>query len=125
MDSAIGILVIDDDTDGRELMADLLRRAGYEVATACNGCEGLERLHEAAVPPALILLDIHMPVMDGPHFREAQRQDPVLLEIPTVVMTSDPDLNPVLDLAIARTVKKPFRRGELLEIVEQLCRRAA
>ncbi len=120
MDPAIAILVIDDDTDGRELLAELLRREGYRVETACNGHEALDRLHAAPLP-ALILLDIHMPVMDGPHFREAQRKDPDLIDIPTVVMTSDPDVNPVLDMAVARTLKKPLRRRDLMEIVNQIC----
>jgi len=120
---AVSVLVIDDDDDGRELMADALRRAGYSVCTASNGQEGLDRLRE--VHPEVIFLDVNMPIMDGPHFRQAQRQDEKLLGIPTVVMTSDARLNPVLDIAIERTLRKPVKVGELISIAAAYCRARA
>ena len=65
--SAVSVLLIDDDQDASEIIALLLKRAGYTVALAANGCEGLAMLER--VRPQLILLDVHMPVMDGPRFR--------------------------------------------------------
>jgi two-component system, chemotaxis family, chemotaxis protein CheY len=121
----VSVLIVDDDRETSDVVAALLRGAGYTVETAVNGHEGLVLLRR--VRPALILLDVHMPIMDGPHFREAQRQDPGWLAIPTIVMTADPDVNPILDLAVERTVRKPLRRTELLTLVETYCgpRRAA
>lgn len=116
---AISVLVIDDDQDARELLAELLRKAGYSVETACNGHEGLNLLH--SIRPSLILLDIHMPIMDGPHFREAQRQDPSWIEIPTVVMTADPKVNAMLDIAVKKTMRKPIKRVDLLNVVAEYC----
>jgi CheY-like chemotaxis protein len=116
---AISVLVIDDDQDARELLAELLRKAGYSVETACNGHEGLNLLHW--VRPSLILLDVHMPVMDGPHFREAQRQDPSWIEIPTIVMTADPKVNAMLDIAVKKTMRKPIKRADLLSAVAEYC----
>ena len=116
---AISVLVIDDDAESREVMADLLRGAGYSVRTASNGHEGLNVLQE--VRPALILLDVHMPIMDGPHFREAQRQDASWIGIPTVVMTSDPEVNATLDIAVETTLRKPIKVGALIALVERHC----
>lgn len=115
MDTGDTVLVIDDDGDGREAMADSLRLAGYTVRTASNGQEGLDALRE--IRPVMILLDVHMPVMDGPHFRQIQRQSEDLIGIPTVVMTADATQNPVLDMAVEHTIRKPIARRDLLAIV--------
>lgn len=116
---SISVMIVDDDQDGRELLAEVLRRAGYSVETACNGHEGLNLLHW--VRPSLILLDVHMPVMDGPHFREAQRQDPSWVEIPTIVMTADPKVDAMLDIAVKKTMRKPIKRADLLSVVAEYC----
>ena len=115
----MSVLLIDDDQDASEIIALLLKRAGYTVALAANGCEGLAMLER--VRPQLILLDVHMPVMDGPRFREAQRRDPRLLEIPTVVMSSDPGTEMVLDLEITATIAKPAPLDAIMGYVAQHC----
>src|SRR2546425_9329784 len=67
------ILVVEDDPDARDEMARVLRSEGYDVAAAGDGEEALAELRRAA--PALILLDLMMPVMDGFEFRVRQMQD--------------------------------------------------
>ncbi|MEJ7599028.1 MAG: response regulator [Kofleriaceae bacterium] len=119
IEKTVSVMVIDDDADGADLIALLLQRAGYTVATARNGAEGLVMLER--IRPQLILLDVHMPIMDGPRFREAQRHDPALLEIPTVVMSSDPDSEMVLDPGITATIKKPASIDAIMDLVEQHC----
>src|SRR5687767_15980220 len=58
------VLVVDDDQDLRDSMAELVREAGYRVAVAADGREALALLERGPLP-TLVLLDIRMPVMDG------------------------------------------------------------
>lgn len=108
------VLVVDDEDDERTLTADVLRSEGYDVVTAANGREALTKLEGSR--PVLILLDVYMPDMDGAEFRQAQRRDPDLIAIPTVVMTGRAT-EPVLDPAIKCVLVKPFSRAALLDAV--------
>src|SRR5678815_4049235 len=118
MGTQVSVLIVDDDADTRELLDVALVRAGYSVATASNGREALAILR--TIRPEMILLDIQMPVMDGAEFRQAQRRDQDLIKIPTVVMTGSRE-EPVLDIAVAETLTKPFRVKDLLAIVGRHC----
>src|SRR4051812_14163920 len=68
-----GLLVIEDDTDHREVVRDVLEEEGYQVDTAAHGRAGLARL-SSGPPPDLILLDLMMPVMDGWEFMAALKE---------------------------------------------------
>src|SRR5690349_1848715 len=81
------VLVVEDSTDARQMLASLLEVEGFAVRTAANGREALDQLR-AGPPPCLILLDLMMPVMDGYQFRAEQRQDPGLSPIPVVVVSA-------------------------------------
>jgi CheY-like chemotaxis protein len=116
----VSVLIIDDDPEARELLAALIEKAGYTVAAACNGQEALEVLH--VIRPELIFLDVIMPIMDGRQFRAEMRHHKELLEIPTVVMTGVDD-EPLLDLAVVDTLRKPVRAKELMRLVEAHCSR--
>ncbi len=59
------ILVVDDDLDACEALSEFLKLNGYNVACAENGQIALAEIRTRPVPPALILLDMLMPVMDG------------------------------------------------------------
>jgi CheY-like chemotaxis protein len=103
------ILVIDDDSDIREVVGEALQFAGYEVATARDGREGLEQAR--SFRPTLILLDLMMPGMSGWEFRAAQLRDAALAAIPVVVVTAlghDPDIQ------VHAVLAKPFRLEDLL-----------
>ena len=116
----VSVLTIDDDADTRDLLGLILTNAGYSVAAADNGREALTVLR--SIRPEMILLDIQMPIMDGAEFRQAQRRDPELIRVPTVVMTGSKE-EPLLDLSVAETLTKPFRRDDLLAIVARYCDR--
>jgi CheY-like chemotaxis protein len=108
------ILVIDDDSDIREVVGEALEFAGYEVATAREGWEGLALCR--SFRPTLILLDLMMPGMSGWEFRAAQQRDPLLSAIPVLVVTAlghDPDVSASAVLA------KPFRLDDLLAHVRR------
>src|SRR5262245_22499124 len=81
------ILIVDDDSDLRETIREVLDDEGYETAAAGNGAEALAWLREAPLP-ALILLDLMMPLMDGWRFREEQLKDDRIAAIPVIVMTA-------------------------------------
>jgi CheY-like chemotaxis protein len=114
----VSVLVVDDDVDTREMVEQLLTAASYSVVTASDGREALDLLE--TIRPALILLDVQMPVMDGAEFRQLQRRDPTLIRIPTVVISGAAS-EPVLDLAIDEALKKPVTRADLMRLVERHC----
>ena len=78
------ILIAEDDSAIRELLADLLREAGYEVRTAADGREALERL--LSYPPDLLLLDVNMPQIDG--FRLLKMMMKECPGVPSIILTA-------------------------------------
>jgi CheY-like chemotaxis protein len=83
------VLIVEDHADLREMLAVLLETEGFAVQTAKNGAEALERLNEAR--PAVILLDLMMPVMTGDEFRSRQLADPRFRDVPVICMTAAHD----------------------------------
>lgn len=81
------VLVIEDDPDSREVFADLLRGEGHRVVAVGSGAAGMAYLRTEE-PPAVILLDMLMPEMDGWQFRRVQQADPELGKIPVVVVSA-------------------------------------
>ena len=80
------VLLVEDDTDTREIMARTLDKAGWQVLEATNGREALDQL--ARTRPGLILLDLMMPVMDGFDFLLGMRANPDWRDIPVIVLTA-------------------------------------
>jgi CheY-like chemotaxis protein/anti-sigma regulatory factor (Ser/Thr protein kinase) len=80
------VLVIDDDPATREMLRRALAREGWTVLEAINGYKGLSLLRRCQ--PAIVLLDLMMPGMDGFELLEAMRQEPTLRDIPVVVVTA-------------------------------------
>lgn len=116
------ILVVEDDAEIRELLAEMLVDAGYAVAEAANGQEALDYLRRGDGAPSLILLDLMMPVMDGWRFREEQSQDPSLAEIPVVVVSADGNVpQKASALGAAGYIQKPVEIDLLLQAVEEHC----
>jgi CheY-like chemotaxis protein len=121
---AVSVLVVDDDFDIRDLLIEILQDAGFSVVTASQGSEALTLLR--TVRPDVILLDVNMPVMNGFEFRRAQRRDPTLRVIPTVVMTAvDLEQDRLAELAADGALGKPISLPDLLSVVERYCTRPA
>jgi two-component system cell cycle response regulator DivK len=110
----VDVLIVDDDEETRDSFRAVLEEAGYSVATACNGREAIDML--PTIRPALILLDVCMPVMDGASFRQEQRHHWDWLHIPTIVMTGANE-ETMLDLAVEETLRKPLSAEDLRTIV--------
>ena len=117
------VMIVEDDIDVRESLADVLEDSDYRPLGVANGKEALERLRATPGKPCLILLDIMMPVMDGWQFRAIQRSDPELAGIPVVVLTAHVDLKQADALGAAACLKKPVRLDALLATVERFCRK--
>ena len=107
------ILLVEDDELLRGAMKMVLEWEGYRVACAGDGREALDFLR-AGETPALILLDVMLPVLDGWQFRQQQRRDPDLAKVPVVVVSA-------LDAADCPDadayVRKPFDPQQLLETI--------
>ena len=111
------VLVVDDDVDVRESLAEVLSCAGYRVSTARNGRAALEGLRTAR--PDVILLDLMMPVMNGWQFRAAQERDVALAAIPVIVISAVATQNTAPG-GVAATLTKPFSIDALLQAVGEV-----
>ena len=120
------ILVVEDDPDTRESIADILSEEGYDPLVAGNGREALDRLETADAPPKLILLDMMMPVMDGRAFIKEMRRSRDLSHIPVLVFSAHADLRAVArELGVAGCLTKPLQREQLVDVVASFRQTAA
>jgi CheY-like chemotaxis protein len=114
------VLIVEDDADLRDMMAQLLNLEGFNAATVANGREALEYLQESDRPD-VILLDLMMPVMDGWEFRRRQQADPSVSGVPVIVLSA---LDPTraADVNANAFLKKPLDFDRLLALVRSYCR---
>jgi CheY-like chemotaxis protein len=114
------LLIVDDDDELRGLLAETLHEHGFEVATAANGQEALDRLHSAALPAA-VLLDLNMPTMNGWQFCAAKNADQTLNGLPVIVLSSAAKKDPASPyyLDVEEVVTKPIELEELLSAIER------
>lgn len=109
------ILVVDDEPDALELIEFNLRQAGYDVTTAADGAEALQKAR--ALIPALIVLDLMLPELDGLEVCKLLRRDPATARIPIVMLTAKAtEIDRVLGLELGADdyVTKPFSPRELV-----------
>jgi len=115
----VRVLVVDDEPTIRELIADALREAGYEVQTASNGIEGFEVLHRWL--PDAIVLDLMMPRLDGTGFVELLRLNPSYATLPVVLVTAAYAPHEAgKRVGASAVLQKPFELDHLVETVREL-----
>jgi CheY-like chemotaxis protein len=113
------ILVIDDDADIRESLAEVLSDEGYPVRCFASAAEALEHLKREG-HASLIILDLMMPGMTGWTFREQQKRDARLAEIPVIAMSAVADLEPPWPPSPHATLMcKPVNLDKLLDRIAQ------
>ena len=118
------VLVVDDEKSNVQLLSRFLNRGGYDVATACNGREALERVSESV--PDLVLLDVRMPVMDGLAVCQKLRSDFATRSLPIILLTA---LNTLKDklkglrLGVDDYIGKPFDLEEVQARLEGVLQR--
>ena len=117
------VLIIDDDPNIVKMLESRLKANSYEVATALNGFEGLDKVREEK--PDLIILDIVMPKMDGYTFiqelktREVDADEPVK-RTPIIVITAKEKMQDLFKMeGVKDYIVKPFAADELLEKVQK------
>jgi serine phosphatase RsbU (regulator of sigma subunit) len=119
------VLVVDDNAVNLEVMAELLKSAGYLVLTCSSGREALERM--AVQRPDLMLLDLMMPELSGEEVLTCVRADPQLRDLPVILLTaraSREDRLLGLRLGADDYLAKPVDSGELLLRVRNTLERA-
>jgi len=119
------ILIVEDDKDIADLIAHYLQKAGYTIDTAASGTSGLAKI--AAARPALVLLDLMLPGMDGLLVCQTLRKDPETAAIPIIMLTArgeEQERIAGLELGADDYMTKPFSPGELVARVGALLRRA-
>lgn len=111
------ILVVDDDSEIRAIITEVLRDEGYEVEVATNGAEGLAIIKQAQ--PSLVLLDMRMPVLNGWELVRKLVQDGI--EVPIIAMTAAQDARHwAHEIGAVGVLAKPFDLVELLQAVERV-----
>jgi CheY-like chemotaxis protein len=113
------VLIVEDDPDTREALEEMLDAGGYKVLTASNGAEGLAVL-EGIQPPAVVLLDLMMPVMSGFAFLEELVRRPDHEGFPVLLISANETLEQAARLpGVVGYVKKPFDLDEVLSLLER------
>jgi two-component system response regulator MprA len=115
------VLLVEDDAELREAIAELLNASNYTVVTAADGDEALGRLRGGIVP-CLIVLDLNMPRKDGRAFRSEQIGDANLAAIPTIICSARGDLKQeAAELGIDGYFEKRGGFDALLALVARHC----
>jgi len=118
------IVVADDDTDIRDLVALKLRSMGHEVTVAGDGGAAVEACRDHR--PDLVLLDVMMPGVSGLEAVRTIRADPQLADVPVILLTAralEADVTSGFDSGADDYVTKPFSPRELAARVEHLLAR--
>ena len=118
------VLVVDDDAEIRQALAELLEDEEYGVRLAANGKEALEMV-SGGLRPDVILLDVMMPVMDGWHFLSARLKYPELVEVPIIIISAGQEAErEAYKVGVFEVAKKPLHVDDLIHRIED-CRRRA
>ncbi len=115
------ILVVDDERHIVRLVEVNLARAGYEVITAFDGIEALEKVEQEM--PDMIVLDVMMPRMDGFEVLKNLQAEPKYKDIPVIMLTAkaqDADIFKGWQSGVSSYLTKPFNPKELLVFVQRI-----
>ena len=115
------ILIADDDTDMLELLTVMLEDEGYTVLKAENGLQAVEMARKEL--PALVMLDIHMPVMDGLKACKEIKSDKVTRTVPVVMLTVEGSINEIqqaISYGAKTYITKPSSKAEILKVVKSI-----
>jgi DNA-binding response OmpR family regulator len=114
------VLVVEDDPPVRSIVAMALEAEGYQVETAAEGQDALNKVKRHA--PDAILLDLMLPVLDGRDLIKLLRDDPTTAHIPIIVMSAAYDVahDPAVESLVV--LPKPFDVGMLLLLLDDALR---
>ncbi|MGV8932601.1 MAG: response regulator [Luteimonas sp.] len=115
------VMVVDDSVTMRKVTGRVLERHNFEVASARDGIDALERMVDRV--PDLMLLDIEMPRMDGYELATQMKADPRLRNVPIVMITSrtgEKHRQRAFEIGVERYLGKPYQENELVRNVYEL-----
>ncbi|SDV99595.1 chemosensory pili system protein ChpA (sensor histidine kinase/response regulator) [Nitrosomonas eutropha] len=115
------VMIVDDSLTVRKVTSRLLERQGYEILIAKDGVGALQLLRETI--PAIMLVDIEMPHMDGFELIRAVRNNPELQNIPIIIIssrTAEKHRKVAEELGVNEFMGKPYQEDELLQHIERL-----
>jgi CheY-like chemotaxis protein len=126
VDPSGNVLIVEDDSDTREMLAAFLAGEGFHAVAAEDGLEALHLLRtvrrRAPRTPCLVLLDLTMPRLGGQEFRRAQLGDPTVASVPVAVMSGAIDLERrAQDLGAVASIPKPIDFDALRDVVRRYC----
>jgi CheY-like chemotaxis protein len=114
------ILIVDDDPDIREALTQALEVEGYRVSIAVNGWDAWEKLH-SGLSPALVLLDLMMPIMNGAEFLAALRGDAALRDLPVILVSAFDSVAAAHAHQSQCYLAKPVDLDTLIDTVARFC----
>lgn len=118
------ILIVDDDKTTRKMVSLILKSKGYEVVTAENGMEALQKLGLEKIN--LILTDMNMPYMDGIEFTKQVRANPEFAHIPIVMLTTEADeeeKNRAYQAGVDDYIVKPATAEQIIESMKKIIKK--
>jgi PAS domain S-box-containing protein len=114
---AMTVLVVDDDPAVHEVLSATLSREGYHLQHARDGEEALEIMRKS--PPDIVTLDVMMPKIDGWSVLGIMKSDPLLQNIPVIMLTIVDDRNLGFSLGASEFMTKPIDRTRLIGLIQQ------
>jgi CheY-like chemotaxis protein len=112
------VLVVDDEKDIRDSLKQVLEFEGFEVLTASDGADALKLLNQVS-RPAVIILDLMMPGMNGFEFIEVQQHTAGIDQVPVIVVSADPELRKKApQLHANRVMRKPIAIDTLIKWIQ-------
>lgn len=118
------VLIVEDNEDNRDALARRLQRRGYDVIVACDGQEGVEKAKSES--PALVLMDMNMPVLDGWRASQMLRADPKTKNLPIIGLTAHAltgDREKALEAGCSDYHTKPVDFPQLMNQIEAILRK--
>ena len=115
------VMIVDDSFTVRKVTSRLMERQGFEVATAKDGIDAMDRLR--VIRPDVVLMDIEMPRMDGFEVLRSMRCDENLKDLPVIVITSrteEKHKQQAMELGVNQYMGKPFQEAKLLATIEEV-----
>jgi CheY-like chemotaxis protein len=114
------VMVIDDDDDIRTAIQELLDGEGFATVGAADGQAALNLLADLPDRPAVILLDLMMPIVDGWTFCKVRQGIVTLMEIPVITISAAPTTGTREPLRVDGSIEKPFDADALISLVTQM-----
>jgi two-component system chemotaxis response regulator CheY len=115
-------LIIDDDPAILLMITSILNGLGYQVTTAVDGRQGLQRLTESS-PPDVIFVDWNMPVMNGLEFVKSIRSKPQYNNLPIIMVTTELEISQLaltMDAGVSEYIMKPFAPIMIIEKLQMV-----